>query len=37
MMGIPTTYHEKYSYANYLTWDDGNRWEIIDGTGTIPV
>lgn len=19
------------SYADYLTWDDGNRWEIIDG------
>lgn len=22
---------EKYSYADYLTWDDGERWELIDG------
>jgi len=21
----------KYSYADYLTWDDGKRWELIDG------
>lgn len=22
---------ERYSYADYLTWDDGQRWELIDG------
>jgi Uma2 family endonuclease len=22
---------EKYTYADYLTWDDGERWELIDG------
>ena len=22
---------QKYSYADYLTWDDGQRWELIDG------
>lgn len=21
----------RYSYADYLTWDDGKRWELIDG------
>lgn len=21
----------RYSYANYLTWDDGKRWELVDG------
>lgn len=21
----------QYTYADYLTWDDGQRWEIIDG------
>lgn len=23
--------HERYSYADYLTWPDDERWEIIDG------
>ena len=23
--------NERYSYADYLTWDDGKRWELIDG------
>ncbi len=23
---------EKYSFADYITWDDDERWEIIDGT-----
>jgi len=23
---------QKYSYADYLTWDECERWEIIDGT-----
>ncbi len=22
---------ERYTYADYLTWDDGERWELIDG------
>ena len=22
---------ERFSYADYLTWDDGQRWELIDG------
>jgi len=22
---------EKYTYADYYTWDDGKRWELIDG------
>jgi hypothetical protein len=21
----------RYSYADYLTWNDGKRWELIDG------
>ncbi|MBF0397465.1 MAG: Uma2 family endonuclease [Desulfobacterales bacterium] len=24
-------YQEKFSYADYLTWNDHQRWEIIDG------
>ena len=29
---IPTKLgNQKYSYADYLTWDDGQRWELIDG------
>lgn len=22
---------QKYTYADYLTWDDGQRWELING------
>lgn len=22
---------DRFSYADYLTWDDGQRWELIDG------
>lgn len=22
---------QKYSYADYLTWNEGERWEIIEG------
>lgn len=22
---------ERYTYGDYLKWDDGNRWELIDG------
>jgi Uma2 family endonuclease len=24
-------FEKKWTYADYLTWDDGQRWEIIDG------
>ncbi len=24
-------YEQKYSYADYLTWPEDERWEIIDG------
>ncbi len=24
-------FEQKYSYANYLTWDESERWEILDG------
>ncbi|MBF0118448.1 MAG: Uma2 family endonuclease [Desulfobacterales bacterium] len=24
-------YKDKYNYADYLSWDDNQRWEIIDG------
>jgi Uma2 family endonuclease len=23
--------NERYTYADYCTWDDGDRWELIDG------
>lgn len=29
-MPIPKS-KEKYTYADYLTWPEGERWEIIDG------
>ena len=29
-MAIPNE-KEKYSYADYLTWDEGERFELIDG------
>lgn len=29
-MAIPQR-KEKYTYADYCTWSDGERWEIIDG------
>jgi Uma2 family endonuclease len=22
---------ERFTYADYLTWDDAQRWELIDG------
>ena len=22
---------ERFTYGDYLTWDDGKRWELIDG------
>ncbi len=30
-MGEPKL-EENYSYADYLTWDDNERWELINGT-----
>jgi len=29
-MPLPEKY-QRYSYADYRTWDDGERWELIDG------
>ncbi len=31
MVGVKRKKPEKYSYADYLTWDDDKRYEIIDG------
>lgn len=31
MVGAKRKKPEKYSYADYLTWDDDKRYEIIDG------
>ncbi len=30
-MPAPQPKTSGYTYADYLTWDDGQRWEIIDG------
>ncbi len=30
-MGFSTEKEERYTYADYLTWDDNHRWEIING------
>lgn len=24
-------HNERYTYSDYLKWDDGERWELIDG------
>jgi len=29
-MSLPQQ-NERYTYADYCTWDDGKRWELIDG------
>ena len=29
-MGIPKEF-ERYSYGDYLSWPEGERWELIDG------
>ena len=31
-MAEPVKRDEYYTYADYLTWDDDERWELIDGT-----
>jgi Uma2 family endonuclease len=30
-MALPIYKNKKVTYADYLTWPDGERWEIIDG------
>ncbi|MBF0549682.1 MAG: Uma2 family endonuclease [Deltaproteobacteria bacterium] len=30
-MSLPASDNERYTYRDYLTWDDGERWELIDG------
>jgi len=30
-MSLPQRKDEHYTYADYCTWDDGKRWELIDG------
>ncbi|TVQ96413.1 MAG: Uma2 family endonuclease [Spirochaetaceae bacterium] len=30
-MGVPKTKSERYTYADYYSWDDDERWELIDG------
>ena len=30
-MPLPQEHEKKYSYADYLTWQDDERWELIDG------
>lgn len=30
-MPAPQATHAPYTYADYLVWDDGQRWEIVDG------
>jgi len=30
-MGLPRRTDENYTYADYCTWDDGERWELIEG------
>lgn len=31
MLQLKPDNSRRYSYANYLAWDDGKRWELIDG------
>lgn len=31
MQQLKQNSNERCSYADYLTWDDGKRWELIDG------
>lgn len=30
-MGLAIEKERRYTYSDYLNWDDGERWEIIDG------
>ena len=31
MMAIPKARNDYFTYAQYLNWEDGKQWEIIDG------
>jgi len=31
-MAIPKTKYDRFTYADYLCWDDEKRWEIVDGS-----
>jgi Uma2 family endonuclease len=31
IMALPQQSHTEYSYADYLSWDDQERWELING------
>jgi Uma2 family endonuclease len=31
-MSLPIQENKKYTYADYLTWPEEERWELIDGT-----
>ena len=36
-MGLPFRNHQSgFTYADYLTWPDGERWELIDGQAMSP-
>jgi Uma2 family endonuclease len=30
-MGTPAIKYDKYSYSDYASWDDSERWELING------
>jgi len=30
-MSMPVQSNKYYTYADYLTWDGGERWGLIDG------
>lgn len=34
-MSLPLQENKKYTYADYLTWSEEERWELIDGTPCI--
>ena len=31
-MALPKADEHRFTYADYLQWPDGERWELIDGT-----
>ncbi|MCI5211895.1 MAG: Uma2 family endonuclease, partial [Candidatus Electrothrix sp. ATG2] len=30
-MALPQQSHSEYSYADYFSWDEQKRWELING------
>ena len=30
-MALPQREYDRYTYSDYYSWDDGKRWELIDG------